>query len=239
MNAIRRAKLLLRVQHGDVVEWQAAHAATLLSSLIWFPAMCSPDQNRLDTSVCFTLPHRFHFTSAVNPLIHTSRSALVSTRRCTWIFYLPASGIYHFMCKVYSTSQIKDKRFMFGWVSPAQFTTHGVSIVPCGVSTAFTFFTPRSSVRTWMPVTGQFSITWCGEDVVVLSTCNVEGVDQQYLYKVTNFASYEGIKTATSIHSLQALSSCSVYIPSLLTAKPDINSYMSWSQPASRVYIRF
>lgn len=46
---------------------------------------------------------------------------------------------------------------------PAQFTTQGVSMVPCCVSTAFTLFTPISSVRTWMPVTGQFSITWFKE----------------------------------------------------------------------------
>lgn len=46
------------------------------------------------------------------------------------------------------------------WTSPAQFTTHGVSIVPWGVSTAFTRLTPRSSSLTLTPVTGQFSITW-------------------------------------------------------------------------------
>lgn len=31
---------------------------------------------------------------------------------------------------------------------------------PCSVSTAATRRTPKSSVRTRMPVTGQFSMTW-------------------------------------------------------------------------------
>lgn len=41
---------------------------------------------------------------------------------------------------------------------PAQFTTQGVWMVPWAVSTACTLFTPKSSVLTWMPVTGQFSM---------------------------------------------------------------------------------
>lgn len=43
---------------------------------------------------------------------------------------------------------------------PAQFTTQGVWMVPWAVSTACTLFTPKSSVLTWMPVTGQFSMIW-------------------------------------------------------------------------------
>lgn len=43
---------------------------------------------------------------------------------------------------------------------PAQFTTQGVRMVPWAVSTACTLFTPKSSVLTWMPVTGQFSMIW-------------------------------------------------------------------------------
>lgn len=43
---------------------------------------------------------------------------------------------------------------------PAQLTTQGVWMVPCSVSTAATRLTPKSSVRTRMPVTGQFSMTW-------------------------------------------------------------------------------
>lgn len=41
---------------------------------------------------------------------------------------------------------------------PAQLTTQGVWMVPWAVSTACTLFTPKSSVLTWMPVTGQFSM---------------------------------------------------------------------------------
>lgn len=33
-------------------------------------------------------------------------------------------------------------------------------MVPWAVSTACTLFTPKSSVLTWMPVTGQFSMIW-------------------------------------------------------------------------------
>lgn len=44
--------------------------------------------------------------------------------------------------------------------SPAQLTTQGVWMEPCSVSTAATRRTPKSSVRTRMPVTGQFSMTW-------------------------------------------------------------------------------
>lgn len=33
-------------------------------------------------------------------------------------------------------------------------------MVPWAVSTACTRFTPKSSVLTWMPVTGQFSMIW-------------------------------------------------------------------------------
>jgi len=43
---------------------------------------------------------------------------------------------------------------------PAQFTTQGVWMVPWAVSTAYTLFTPKSSVLTWIPVTGQFSMIW-------------------------------------------------------------------------------
>lgn len=50
--------------------------------------------------------------------------------------------------------------------SPAQLTTQGVWMEPCSVSTAATLRTPKSSVRTWMPVTGQFSMTWEGEELL-------------------------------------------------------------------------
>lgn len=43
---------------------------------------------------------------------------------------------------------------------PAQLTTQGVWMEPCGVSTPATRRTPKSSVHTRMPVTGQFSMTW-------------------------------------------------------------------------------
>lgn len=33
-------------------------------------------------------------------------------------------------------------------------------MVPWAVSTAYTLFTPKSSVLTWIPVTGQFSMIW-------------------------------------------------------------------------------
>lgn len=85
-------------------------------------------------------------------------------------------------------------RFPDGWPahlpssSPAQLTTQGVSIVPCGVTTAFTFFTPRSSVRTWMPVTGQFSITWSIEDHMELFTCtcsSIYTINMSYIWFLT------------------------------------------------------
>lgn len=50
-----------------------------------------------------------------------------------------------------------------GPIPPAQLTTQGVWTAPCSVSTAATRRTPKSSVRTRMPVTGQFSMTWEGE----------------------------------------------------------------------------
>lgn len=43
---------------------------------------------------------------------------------------------------------------------PAQLTTQGVRMQPNSVSTAATRRTPKSSVRTRIPVTGQFSMTW-------------------------------------------------------------------------------
>lgn len=50
---------------------------------------------------------------------------------------------------------------------PAQLTTQGVWREPYSVSTAATRRTPKSSVRTRMPVTGQFSMTWNREDLLL------------------------------------------------------------------------
>lgn len=59
---------------------------------------------------------------------------------------------------------------------PAQLTTQGVWMEPCSVSTAATRRTPKSSVRTRMPVTGQFSMTWEREELIQ-SHVHSEGAD--------------------------------------------------------------
>lgn len=53
-------------------------------------------------------------------------------------------------------------------------------MVPWGVSTAFTLFTPRSSTLTWIPVTGQFSITWSTKDSVALSVETTSSLQQTH-----------------------------------------------------------
>ena len=83
---------------------------------------------------------------------------------------LPASGGVPASWALGTPAPPKQARFreQSGWPSggrrnafaPAQLTTQGVRMQPNSVSTAATRRTPKSSVRTRIPVTGQFSMTW-------------------------------------------------------------------------------